>query len=607
MSGTYSRVGVDDPIPEGCQKIVEGYAGVLFLPAKSKKQRDEGEGEANSEAKEAAASAAAVAAEDGQCVFYNPAQVVNRDLSVCAIETFSRLRKDEKPRHGGTKDGITILEALSATGLRAIRYWKEISGVKRIIANDIDADAVKLIDMNCEYNGIGPECIVRNHDDAVVLMQRLALDPFALNGQRLVLMPAPGAPADAAPKELLQQEKMDVVDLDPYGTATPFLDSAISCAKEGALMLVTCTDSNILCGAYPEKCFANYNGICIKTDACHEMAVRLVLASIERAANKHQRYIVPLLSLHIDFYVRVFFRVYTQPAAVKLSCLKLGHFFKCTRCPCFWTKPIGHARVPRRQQQSEQQPKSKRTRDGNPKPDVTEDPSEEHPTATFPDVPPYTANVNTVSSTLDGIEPTCEVCGGRVAIAGPIYCAPTQNRDFLDKLLAVIEEKHVGGHITTRDRIRGMVTVARDELPRAPLFYSLPEIASLCRVHCPPTSMFVGALASLGYECSQVHCDKSGLKTDAPPKIIVGVMLAYKKFAADSGEVAADATAASAAPKRDDLGGSARDTLKVAPIDGLEFSYDAKFDFRSRTTGVARFVPNAPGWGPKARHTGIKE
>ena len=37
---------------------------------------------------------------------------------------------------------IRILEALSATGLRACRYWKEIPELGTVVANDFSADAV---------------------------------------------------------------------------------------------------------------------------------------------------------------------------------------------------------------------------------------------------------------------------------------------------------------------------------------------------------------------------------------------------------------------------------------------------------------------------------
>lgn len=46
-------------------------------------------------------------------------------------------------------------------------------------------------------------------------------------------------------------------------------------------------------------------------------ALRLLLASASGIAARYGRYIVPVLSLSIDFYMRVFFRIYTSPLQVK--------------------------------------------------------------------------------------------------------------------------------------------------------------------------------------------------------------------------------------------------------------------------------------------------
>ena len=43
------------------------------------------------------------------------------------------------------------------------------------------------------------------------------------------------------------------------------------------------------------------------------------------------RYIVPLLSMHINFYVRLFVRVYTSPGEVKKSVTKLSHVYQVWR------------------------------------------------------------------------------------------------------------------------------------------------------------------------------------------------------------------------------------------------------------------------------------
>lgn len=51
----------------------------------------------------------------------------------------------------------------------------------------------------------------------------------------------------------------------------------------------------------------------------HPQALRIVLHSLDLRANCYQRFVVPLLSISADFYVRVFVRVFTGQAKVKAS------------------------------------------------------------------------------------------------------------------------------------------------------------------------------------------------------------------------------------------------------------------------------------------------
>jgi tRNA (guanine26-N2/guanine27-N2)-dimethyltransferase len=149
-------------------------------------------------------------------VFYNPVQEFNRDMSIAAINTWSEMYKEEitakrlalkeknllkrdkkktKTEDSMNKDGnadhvksnaenqlngdaetteeekqsksvrIRVLEALSATGLRAIRYSKECPNVTQIIANDMDETAVEAIKRNIEHNNAGDK-VVANQGDA---------------------------------------------------------------------------------------------------------------------------------------------------------------------------------------------------------------------------------------------------------------------------------------------------------------------------------------------------------------------------------------------------------------------------------------------------------
>ncbi|RYH12846.1 hypothetical protein EON65_37125, partial [archaeon] len=56
---------------------------------------------------------------------------------------------------------------------------------------------------------------------------------------------------------------------------------------------------------------------------------------------RYKRHIVPWLSLSIDFYVRVFLRVYESAAQVKMSCTRRSMVYQCTRTPTFYIHPLG--------------------------------------------------------------------------------------------------------------------------------------------------------------------------------------------------------------------------------------------------------------------------
>jgi tRNA G26 N,N-dimethylase Trm1 len=81
-------------------------------------------------------------------VFYNPAQVFNRDLSIACLRLVSKYHHENECKRIKKNDpnatyipfdqlsagvrqenGLKIAEALSATGLRSIRYAREIPGI----------------------------------------------------------------------------------------------------------------------------------------------------------------------------------------------------------------------------------------------------------------------------------------------------------------------------------------------------------------------------------------------------------------------------------------------------------------------------------------------
>lgn len=71
----------------------------------------------------------------------------------------------------------------------------------------------------------------------------------------------------------MRKEKrfFDVVDLDPYGTAVPFLESSLQAIANGGLLCVTFTDMAVLCARTPQVCFYKMGSTPLNKRFCHEV------------------------------------------------------------------------------------------------------------------------------------------------------------------------------------------------------------------------------------------------------------------------------------------------------------------------------------------------
>ncbi len=385
-------------------------------------------------------------------VFYNPIQQFNRDLSVTAIRAWLELyglRKRRRDDEAAADPYITILEALSATGLRAIRYGHEIPRVKRVVANDLLAAAVELIDRNIAHAGL-QGVVELNLGDAIHYM----------SGGR---------------------QQFHVIDLDPYGTAAPFIDGAVQLVLDGGLLLVTCTDAGVLAGAgYPEKCFALYGGnnfgnAHVGGEANHEAGLRLVLQMIAALAAKYKKLIEPVLSLSIDFYVRVFVRVRTSPIAVKRLASTTMLTYHCVGCGHLLNQYLGRTEE----------------REGGSKHNLK---------YMYPLGPPV------------GVR--CPHCNDRYHLAGPMWGGALHSAEFIDKVLE-INEAHDTAVYGTTERLRGMLTMARQELAQ-PFYFGLNQLSSFFKSPPIPIDTMCRALGNLGHNVSLTHAKRNCIKTDAP-------------------------------------------------------------------------------------------
>lgn len=421
--------------------------------------------------------------------------------------------------------GFRILDALSATGLRALRYAKEIPMATSVTANDLSAAATASIRLNVDHNGLRNK-IQPATGDAIEHMHHSKARALGGSGH------------------------YHVIDLDPYGTAALFLDAAVQAVVDGGLLCVTCTDAGVFASVgYLEKTYSQYGGLPLKGFNAHEGGLRLILNAVATSAARYGLAIEPLLSLSIDFYARVFVRIHKAPVEVKFLASKTMIVYNCDAgCGAWSTQHLAQTR-------------EKQAKNGD----------------TF---------YRFTSSLAPSASPECEHCGFKTHLAGPMWGGPLHNPHFIQHILDMLPSLDKDTYATI-PRIEGMLSIALDETlfdplhppkrpsspPRAPhtqnptpptsspikadpgpttshaiststsTFTTRPipptpphlraphpfsiHPPTLSRtLHCvsPSTPALRGALLHLGYRCTRTHTKPGSIVTNAPWRVVWEVM-----------------------------------------------------------------------------------
>lgn len=498
--------------------------------------------------------------------------------------------KADDPNHdditpaASTRPSFSILDALSATGLRALRYAQEIPFVTHVTANDLLPAATKAINVNIKHNKL-EDLIKTKTSNAMAHMYSV------------------GNEEDKGPS---RSRKYNVIDLDPYGTAAPFLDAAVQAVRDdGGLLCVTCTDAGVWASnSYPEKAYSLYGGTTVKGNHSHEGGLRLILHAIATSAARYGLAIEPLLSLSIDFYARVFVRVYKSAADVKFLAGRTMLVYSCDNgCGAWTTQTVG---------------RNKLTPNKSGKGHYWK-----HQYAQGPSV-----------------GESCTHCGYRMHIGGPLYGGPIHSAEFitqiLDDLPNVSRETY-----QTIERIRGMLTLAREELlpppedldsPTAtsktgkydpaiidhhPFFFKPDSLAKVMHCNTPQEAALRGALRYLGYRATRSHAKPGSIKTDAPWTTIWEIMrewvhqkspvkegklrpgtaghtiMGLDREPGDESKPAATEAEESTTEKRD------------APTSKLEIVFDEDLGRETDTRKLVRYQINPrENWGPMQRAKG---
>ena len=210
-------------------------------------------------------------------VFYNPRMEMNRDATVLLLAVLGP---------------GSYLDAMGASGARGLRVAHEV-GIP-VTINDRNAQAVDLIRRNVAALDLAAEV---TRGDANALM----------SGRRF-----------------------DAVDLDPFGTPAPFVDSAARSA--GNYLFVTATDTAPLCGAHLKAGMRRYFSRPRNTEYHAEVGLRTLLGFVVREVIKYDRGVEPLFCYAHEHFHRLHLGLREGAAAADRTLARIGYVMQCPQC-----------------------------------------------------------------------------------------------------------------------------------------------------------------------------------------------------------------------------------------------------------------------------------
>jgi tRNA (guanine26-N2/guanine27-N2)-dimethyltransferase len=222
--------------------------------------------------------------------FYNSLAHFKRDILVSIINGYSSLL-DSK---------IKFADIMCGVGVSGIRIAKECSNVNTIIFNDLNPVALKFTENSIIKNNLEKKCQI-SKDDANHFLSHHSL----------------------------KENRFDFIDIDPFGTPVPYLDSSIRAININGIISMTATDGAVLCGVYPKVALRKYGSESLHTEYAKEIGVRILFGALGFSAARYNLGIEPVFC-HVDkHYLRIYARIISNFSVFDKF---IGYIFHCLNC-----------------------------------------------------------------------------------------------------------------------------------------------------------------------------------------------------------------------------------------------------------------------------------
>ena len=220
--------------------------------------------------------------------FFNPRASLSRDLSIIVCSAFWKDYKFPK----------IFFDGLSGLGARGLRVANEVKGVEKVIVNDVNPNALEIALKSAKINNLENFEISENETCR-----------FLSSHSRM-------------------NERASIVDIDPFGSPSKYIDCAIRATMHSGMLALTATDLQVLHGLFNKAAKRRYYGTPVKTEFSNEIAIRLILGCVSFVAGRLDISFQPLFVDHDMHYYRTYMKILNTPEKEE----KLGYIIFCRSC-----------------------------------------------------------------------------------------------------------------------------------------------------------------------------------------------------------------------------------------------------------------------------------
>ncbi len=221
-------------------------------------------------------------------VFYNPHMRENRDISLLMLLSLPY-------------QDMRICDPMGASGVRLLRMLLETNKVKLAVYNDISPKAVEFFKGLIKSHGLEEDKVEIYQEDACLLLRKL--------------------------------RNFHYVDIDPFGSPVPFLESGILPVARRGILAITATDTSVLSGTYPSTCIRRYaSKPLLSAEFYHEVGIRILIKKVVEEGAKLDYALRPIFSYSYRHYFRVFFQKDIGPKRADELLKSVGYLLYCDSC-----------------------------------------------------------------------------------------------------------------------------------------------------------------------------------------------------------------------------------------------------------------------------------